>query len=595
MRKMLTNLVLAVTLLAGAPLLQAQSSNQIWFAVWNGQPTPSSDVAVRALATDGTASTLATGTATNFISQTNFSAFHSPYDVAVDPAMGKVYVLDNNAQGVSPEYIYSFDLSGTPSQIAASGQVIYTLPVPSADVYAGVYPLISGLALDPANHWLYFNQFDSTTGTNSYIGRLDLASSARSDVHSTAGGNPAMQEFYPGQIPGLGPIALDTTNLYLGAINGHVGNSGVYVTPRNGHGVFSELVSVSTNDTAFTNGFTGGVASDPADHLVYYLTWNAGELTGNDNTNQNALWVYDTISHTRTKISGGYAGYPDNLAVDAANGRYYFTVSQDGSGQPLPANHQAIYTGRLGTTNTPTLLYTPGLSGQDAAGQINAGQVALQGLYVEDAPALSLHPGQMVYAVGQPAMVLAPALVPDDPSSTALMGASVAIVGGTFAGDGDTLTADTNGTSITASYNAATETLTLSGSDTLTHYQQVLRSVAFGSSNGDPTQGGAFPTRTLAWTISDGVLASPVVKSTLLMMPMPTADQVTIHAEGNDWLMLFSGSAGQSYVVQTATTVAGPWTDLSPVLTAGANGLVAYFDGISPASQARFYRVRTAP
>ena len=35
------------------------------------------------------------------------------------------------------------------------------------------------------------------------------------------------------------------------------------------------------------------------------------------------------------------------------------------------------------------------------------------------------------------------------------------------------------GTSISYSYNSATETLTLSGSDTLAHYQQVLQSVSF--------------------------------------------------------------------------------------------------------------------
>ena len=59
------------------------------------------------------------------------------------------------------------------------------------------------------------------------------------------------------------------------------------------------------------------------------------------------------------------------------------------------------------------------------------------------------------------------------------------------------------GTSITASYNAATETLMLSGSDTLAHYQQVLDSVTF-SSGSNPTNSGANPTRTLTWTLNDG-------------------------------------------------------------------------------------------
>ena len=56
---------------------------------------------------------------------------------------------------------------------------------------------------------------------------------------------------------------------------------------------------------------------------------------------------------------------------------------------------------------------------------------------------------------------------------------TVAITGGSFSGDGDVLSANTAGTSITASYDSGTQTLTLSGSDTLAHYQQVLDAVSF--------------------------------------------------------------------------------------------------------------------
>ena len=52
----------------------------------------------------------------------------------------------------------------------------------------------------------------------------------------------------------------------------------------------------------------------------------------------------------------------------------------------------------------------------------------------------------------------------------------MAITGGTSRATATCSPLNTTGTSITASYNAATETLTLSGSDTLAHYQQVLDS-----------------------------------------------------------------------------------------------------------------------
>ena len=94
-----------------------------------------------------------------------------------------------------------------------------------------------------------------------------------------------------------------------------------------------------------------------------------------------------------------------------------------------------------------------------------------------------------------------------DPDNLTLASATVKITGGTFAGDGDVLAADTTGTSIAASYDSTTETLTLTGSDTLAHYQQVLDSVTF-ASGADPTNGNSNPTRTLSWTVNDGSLTS---------------------------------------------------------------------------------------
>jgi len=590
-------ILLVGALLIGAPLLQAQSSNKVWFVTWNGKPTPSGDVSAQAVSSDGTASVVLSGAA-SFVSQTNFLPLNSPYDIAVDPAMGKVYVLDNNVQGLTPEYIYSFNLAGTPAQIAASAQIIYTMAVPQADVTANIYPLVSGIALDPVNHWLYFNQIDITAGTNSYVGRLDLASSSNSNVHASNGGNPAFHQYYTGQVPGQGPIALDATNIYIGAINGLAGNSGIFAAPRSGSGTFSEIVTISTNDTSFTNGFTGGIASDPQDHLIYYLTFTAGGYTSyNFNTNQNALWVYDTVGHASKKVHGGYPGYPDNMAVDPANGRYYFTLGRDGTSYPPQSNYQAIYTGTLDSTNAPTLFYTPQLSGQDTSGQINAGNVALQGIFVEDSPTLGSVKSTATYAAKGAPVILASSLTAGDPSSTLLAGATVAITGGTFAGDGDALVAVTNGTAITASYVGSTETLTLSGSDTVSNYQQVLRTVAFSSTNSDPTQGGIYLARTITWIVNDGSLSSPVATNTLTLLSgnAPAANRMAITTATNGWLLLFTGVPSQPYVVQSAASVNGPWSDLSTAITSIPSGLVQYNDQTPPLPKTRFYRARTGP
>src|SRR5262249_46544591 len=102
------------------------------------------------------------------------------------------------------------------------------------------------------------------------------------------------------------------------------------------------------------------------------------------------------------------------------------------------------------------------------------------------------------------AVALSPSVTVADPDNATLVGATVHIAGGSFAGDGDVLAANTAGTSISASYDAGTETLTLSGSDTLAHYQQVLDTVTFVTPTDNPTDFGSAPTRTVTWVLNDG-------------------------------------------------------------------------------------------
>jgi autotransporter passenger strand-loop-strand repeat protein len=136
-----------------------------------------------------------------------------------------------------------------------------------------------------------------------------------------------------------------------------------------------------------------------------------------------------------------------------------------------------------GNTGTDIILTTPTSVGSGPA----LSNIATSGSYVEEGGAVTLATSGTV----------------TDQNSTTLIGATVAITSGTFANDADVLAATTSGTSITASYNSGTETLTLSGTDTLAHYQQVLRSVSFVAGE-NPTNYGADPTRTVTWTVNDG-------------------------------------------------------------------------------------------
>ena len=99
-------------------------------------------------------------------------------------------------------------------------------------------------------------------------------------------------------------------------------------------------------------------------------------------------------------------------------------------------------------------------------------------------------------------VVLDSVVTANDVDGNTLVRATVSITGGFLAGD--TLAANTAGTSITAVYNAATGILTLTGADTEVHYAQVLQNVTYSSSAVDPTAGGADRMRTLSWQVDDG-------------------------------------------------------------------------------------------
>ncbi|HEX7968847.1 MAG TPA: hypothetical protein VF502_11565, partial [Stellaceae bacterium] len=140
---------------------------------------------------------------------------------------------------------------------------------------------------------------------------------------------------------------------------------------------------------------------------------------------------------------------------------------------------------------------------------------------VHTAPTLSGAGNTEPYAKHGPAVAVDPSLMVSDPDSGGtLVGATVSISSGFSSGD--TLAAATSGTTITASYNANTGVLTLTGQDTLEHYQKVLDSVTYSSTDNNPSQGNQNPTRTITWMVNDGAashnLSTPVT-STIDIVP----------------------------------------------------------------------------
>jgi len=132
---------------------------------------------------------------------------------------------------------------------------------------------------------------------------------------------------------------------------------------------------------------------------------------------------------------------------------------------------------------------------------------------VDQPPMLSNGGYTASYLAGGAAIAVDPYLSAYDPDSQDLQGASVAITSGFLSGD--TLTANTSGTSIATTYDATSGVLTLSGSDSVADYQSVLDTVAFSSSNSDPTVSGSDTSRTITFVANDGTQSSSPLTTTV--------------------------------------------------------------------------------
>jgi hypothetical protein len=226
----------------------------------------------------------------------------------------------------------------------------------------------------------------------------------------------------------------------------------------------------STQMTSATVSIAGGTFAGDGDVLA---TTTIGNITASYNTSTETL----TLSGTDT-----LAHYSQVLHAVT------FASSSDN-----PTN--------FGSNATRTVTWTI-LDDFAVASAAQTTTVSLTG--VNDAPTLNNVATSASFTEGGAAVTLSGAVSVADPDSLTLASATLAVTGGTFAGDGDVLSTSTTGTSITASYNSTTETLTLSGVDSFAHYQQVLDAVTFASSSDNPTNYGSSPARTVTWVLNDG-------------------------------------------------------------------------------------------
>lgn len=123
------------------------------------------------------------------------------------------------------------------------------------------------------------------------------------------------------------------------------------------------------------------------------------------------------------------------------------------------------------------------------------------------------------YELGTPPVPVAPACVVSDPDSINLAGATIQLTGNYQAGL-DVLSAMTDGTGISQSFDTSTGTLNLTGVASLASYQAVLRSATFSATApGTSSPPGSTTPRTLTFTLNDGLINSVQVTRFINVTP----------------------------------------------------------------------------
>ncbi len=149
-----------------------------------------------------------------------------------------------------------------------------------------------------------------------------------------------------------------------------------------------------------------------------------------------------------------------------------------------------------GQTATDTFTYTVTDGFHTATATVT---VTING--VNDPPVLAnVESTALQYFAGTAPVAVTSSLTVTSPNTTTLAGATVSISSGLAASEDSLGFVNQNG--ITASYNAATGVLTLTGTASVADYQAALRSVTFSDANGtNPTTGA----RTVSFQVNDGL------------------------------------------------------------------------------------------
>ncbi len=320
--------------------------------------------------------------------------------------------------------------------------------------------------------------------------------SGLSGLWATDGTVGGTQELVAGAGGAADPPGLNPTNITV--YNGEVLFSALDASGAMGLWVSNGTAGGTHELTGITGANASGLA--PSDLTVYN-----GEVLfrGLDHSGQASLWTTDgTVAGTH-ELTGIAGASTTGIGLDPSGFTVYGGVAlfsgfdSSGNQELWQTNGSAAGTTEIGpVSGTQSMGLSP----------IDLTAIALVG------PALTAG-ANVNYVTGAAPATLDAGLSIADASAVSLSAATVSISTGFVLGDALSVGSPQSG--IVSQYNATTGVLTLSGSASLAAYKIELDSIAYASANATTSS------RTITWSVNDGVNASAAATSQVSVSRLP--------------------------------------------------------------------------
>lgn len=269
------------------------------------------------------------------------------------------------------------------------------------------------------------------------------------------------------------------------------------------------LGTVITNAHLLTTATTDSGDDVPPENVEYTITSTPNN--GTIRVDGRAVSVNETF--TQADIDAGLVTYEHNgeepSAVDGSDqDSFEFLVSDPALNQTSGEFNIVI----AQTNDAPILDMDPNAGGRGSELAINGGE---HGPFTEGGNPVLIAQDDGINII--------------DVDDTHLEGATSQIINLSNVGD-EILAVDTTGTNITAVYDAQTGTLTLSGTDTIENYEQVLSTLTYENTSDDPNT----DQRRILTSVNDGDASSNVSRSLVDIVAVNDAPTLDLNGAANN-------------------------------------------------------------